>query len=196
MSFPSTCRIALKEWAVTQGALDDGDQVLLLRKGGIREEGKEFRVIENEFFIYPTYEHQHEELLKPEYRGELKRILAQPYNPQEIAFTHWGRIEEALEVAEQQKVDDLSPLYIWTTDYASKRLHWKPRKPLLVMLVRIYRLKSPQSIPFVPAYAGCKSWVTLDHEVQLGDLMPVLSDERFAAKCAQVRAILKKHAVE
>ena len=30
----------------------------LLRKGGIHEDGKDFRVIHREFLLYPTYEHQ------------------------------------------------------------------------------------------------------------------------------------------
>ena len=33
---PSDCQIALKEWAVTVSALDKGEQVLLLRKGGYK----------------------------------------------------------------------------------------------------------------------------------------------------------------
>ncbi|MCH8298299.1 MAG: DUF1802 family protein, partial [Chloroflexi bacterium] len=31
---PSNCQMALKEWAVTVEAMAQGDQVLLLRKGG------------------------------------------------------------------------------------------------------------------------------------------------------------------
>ena len=61
---PSRCQIALKEWAVTVQALAQGRQVLLLRKGGIHEEGKDFRVVHPEFLLYPTYEHQREDLLK------------------------------------------------------------------------------------------------------------------------------------
>lgn len=52
---PSRCRVALKEWAVTPRALDQGEQVLLLRKGVIHEEGKEFRVVHPEFLIHPTH---------------------------------------------------------------------------------------------------------------------------------------------
>ena len=57
---PNRCQVALKEWAVTVNALAEGAQILLLRKGGIHEEGKDFRVIHPEFLLYPTYEHQRE----------------------------------------------------------------------------------------------------------------------------------------
>ena len=72
-----SCQIALKEWAVTVQALAKGGQVLLLRKGGIHEEGKDFRVIHPEFLLYPTYEHQREDLLKPEAQPSLKQLLAE-----------------------------------------------------------------------------------------------------------------------
>ena len=51
-------RIALKEWAITVDALASGEQILLMRKGGIHEESKDFRIIHDEFLLYPTYEHQ------------------------------------------------------------------------------------------------------------------------------------------
>ena len=36
--------IALKEWAVTVRALAEGEQLLTLRKGGIREDNKHFEL--------------------------------------------------------------------------------------------------------------------------------------------------------
>ena len=58
---------ALKEWAVATDVLERGETILLLRKGGIREEGKHFRVAHDEVLLYPTYEHQQPHLLKPQY---------------------------------------------------------------------------------------------------------------------------------
>ena len=48
---PDNCQMALKEWAITIEALAQGDQVLLLRKGGIHEDGKDFRIIHREFLF-------------------------------------------------------------------------------------------------------------------------------------------------
>ena len=45
MSVPDKCQMALKEWAITCEAIGNGEQILLLRKGGIHEDGKDFRVI-------------------------------------------------------------------------------------------------------------------------------------------------------
>src|ERR671913_312022 len=67
--------IALKEWAIICKALEDGKQILLLRKGGIMEYRKGFEVKHNEFLLYPTFEHQSLESIKAEYKEKLKEIL-------------------------------------------------------------------------------------------------------------------------
>ena len=190
---PTDCAIALKEWAVTARALDRGEQILLLRKGGISEEGRDFRVLHPEFLLYPTFEHQREDLLKEEYQHDLREVLAQAPDGETITFTHWARVEEVIEVADQEKVDVLSPSYIWTEEYAQKRLHWKPRHPLSIMLLRLYMMEEATPVPYLPHYSGCKSWVELAQGVPLGKLTPVLTDEAFDAKVGEVKAALRLH---
>ena len=187
---PNTCRIALKEWAVTVRALDLGEQVLLLRKGGISEDEKDFRVSYPEFLLYPTFEHQKPELLKDGYRHALREVLSQAQDGDRITFSHWARVEEVIELERQKGVDALSPYHIWTRDYAQKRLHWKPRHPLSIMLLRLYRLEEPQAAPYLPVYGGCKSWVELADSIPLRNPRPVLSDEEFLIKVDEVRAAL------
>lgn len=186
--YPATCRVALKEWAVTIKALDEGEQVLLLRKGGIHE--KEFKVPYSEFFLYPTYEHQKEELLKAGFHSDIGKTLEQNDTPGLVFLSHWAEVTDVLEVSEQESVDALSPYYIWTTDYAQKRLHWRPRKPLAIMLVRVLRLIQPQALPIMDEYAGCKSWVELVEDLPVGSLRPALSDEEYQRKAEEVRRVI------
>ena len=185
------CRIALKEWAVTVSALHRGDQILLLRKGGIREEGKTFRVLHREFLLYPTYEHQSQTLLKERYHQELQEVLSQRRDGTDVTFSHWARVEDVFELTEQEVVDRLSPHYIWTEDYAQKKLHWKPRYPLSIMLLRVHRLEKPTTLPYQAAYGGCTSWVDLAQDVPLGRLTPVLTQEEFGSKVAEVKGALE-----
>ena len=77
MLLPPDCSLALKEWAVAVGALAEGKQILILRKGGVHKDDKEFRVVHPEFLLYPTYEHQKAELLKDSYREDLSRSIAE-----------------------------------------------------------------------------------------------------------------------
>ena len=187
---PNRCQVALKEWAVTVDALAQGTQILLLRKGGIHEEGKDFRVIHPEFLLYPTYEHQREDLLKAERQPDLARLLSDSPRSESITFSHFAKVEELLEVEEQEKVDDLSPHHIWTDAYAQSRLHWKPMLPLSIMLLRVYRMEEPATAPFIPEYGGCKSWVEVIPRVDLGQLTPALSDEEFQREVEAIRGSL------
>ncbi len=187
---PDQCQIALKEWAVTVESLAQGQQILLLRKGGIHEEGKDFKVIHPEFLLYPTYEHQREDLLKPQHQPALKRLLTESPRGETIAFTHWATTVEIIEVSDQEKVDDLSSHHIWTDEYAQSRLRWKPMLPLSIMLLRIYRLEQPVTVPYIPEYGGCTSWVEIIPKVNLGNLKPVLSDEEFGRQVDEIKGSL------
>ena len=188
---PNNCQIALKEWAVTVEALAQGQQILLLRKGGIHEEGKDFRVIHPEFLLYPTYEHQREDLLKDENQEQLRGLLAETHNQEEIRFSHWAKVEELVEISQQEPVDALSPNHIWTKEYAQSRLHWKPMLPLSIMLMRVYRMEQPVTVPFLPEYRGCTSWVDILSNVELGKLEPVVSDEDFQRMVDEIKGCLE-----
>src|SRR3954454_13636398 len=72
---PSHMPIALKEWAVTVRALAEGEQLLTLRKGGIREENRHFEIEHDRFFLYPTFDHQADGLVRPAHHPELERAL-------------------------------------------------------------------------------------------------------------------------
>ena len=187
---PNRCQVALKEWAVTVDVLAQGTQILLLRKGGIHEEGKDFRVIHPEFLLYPTYEHQREDLLKAERQPDLARLLSDYPRSESITFSHFAKVEELLEVEEQEKVNDLSPHHIWTDAYAQSRLHWKPMLPLSIMLLRVYCMEQSATVPFIPEYGGCKSWVDVIPRVDLGQLTPALSDEEFQREVEAIRGSL------
>ena len=67
--------IAFKEWAVTVRALAEGEQLLTLRKGGIREPEKHFQLEHDRFFLYPTFDHQRTDLVRESHRPELARAL-------------------------------------------------------------------------------------------------------------------------
>src|SRR2546429_2476414 len=67
--------IAFKEWAVTVRALAEGEQLLTLRKGGIREENRHFEIEHDRFFLYPTFDHQQGKHVRESHRPELGRAL-------------------------------------------------------------------------------------------------------------------------
>lgn len=183
---------ALKEWAIACRALERGEQVILLRKGGIRE--KRFAVEEDEFYLYPSYEHQRPELIKERHHAELVQVLAEADLPGQLTIRHWARVVERYEVAEAAELDTLSPHYIFTTNYAHERLHWRPRQPLQVLFVRVFRLPQPLVLPVLPAYGGCTSWVDLQAELPTAEGTPVLSEAEFRARVEAAKAALPRPA--
>ena len=66
---------AFKEWAVTVRALAEGEQLVTLRKGGIREDNKHFELDHDRFFLYPTFEHQRNDVVRASHQPELRRAL-------------------------------------------------------------------------------------------------------------------------
>lgn len=190
MSLPTTSSLALKEWAVAVKALSKGEQILILRKGGIHRADKEFRVVHPEFLLYPTFEHQRRELVQTTSHLDLEHTLIENENPRLIEFSHWCKVTDKFEVSEQDVLDDIAPYHIWTSDYASKRLRWRPKQPLTIALLRMYSMKRPQSLRVLDEYGGCKSWVELEQEVKLGEMTPVLSDEEYEAQANVIRQAL------
>ena len=190
MPLPTASSLALKEWAVAVKALSKGKQILILRKGGIHRADKEFRVVHPEFLLYPTYEHQRRELVQTTSHLDLEQTLIENENPKLIEFSHWCKVTDKFEVSEQDVLDDIAPYHIWTSDYASKRLRWRPKQPLTIALLRMYSMERPQSLRVLDEYGGCKSWVELEQEVRLGEMTPVLSDEEYEAQANVIRRAL------
>jgi|TARA_B100001146_G_C16089898_1_gene394515 hypothetical protein len=182
--------IALKEWAVTIEALASGQQILLMRKGGIHEESKDFRIIHSEFLLYPTYEHQKPELLKPEHQNSLDEMLKADIDVDKITFSKWARVEEVIEISDQENLDLLNPFHIWTDEYAQGRLHWKPMVPISIMLLRVYTIESVTTIPVIPEYLGCTSWVDIIPKVDISKVTPVLADKAFREQVDSIKGTL------
>ncbi len=74
--------IAFKEWAVTVRALAEGEQLVTLRKGGIREPDKHFALEHDRFFLYPTFDHQRNDLVRESHQPELRRALEEGVWPE------------------------------------------------------------------------------------------------------------------
>jgi hypothetical protein len=151
---------ALKEWAVICHALLAGEQIIDLRKGGLREDGKHFDVAARKAWLYPTAVHQQADLLKPAYRHWIDIAPAAPVG-EPIVVNGWVEIVESVTITEPGALDAIAGNVIWTADYAASRLQWKARDPLWVLILRAHRLLEPLTVAWAESYGGCTSWVTL-----------------------------------
>lgn len=183
--------VALKEWAVIIQALLQGKQHLLLRKGGIREETRDFRLQNEEFYLFPTYEHQKKECIQDVYRDELQETIVEwNKDPSCVRLTAYAKVSEEILISDQEELDKLRPFHIFTDSFAETRFRWKPKKPLHVLLLRVYRLAAPLTISMKDSYSGCRSWTKLEEDIAGSDLIPVLADEAFEKQKAAVLAAL------
>jgi hypothetical protein len=181
--------IGLKDWSVTIDAIARGEQIFLLRKGGIREDGRHFKIEHRQFFLYPGLYHEGETLLKPE-----KREMLKPSSPDDftdvVPLAVFAEIEEVIEVAAEQEVRALDPFHIWSQDFAVKRFNWKPRHPLNLIIVRGHILQQPQALMVMPEYNGCKSWVKFIEDYPVGVTTPAVPERRFAARVSEIKDAL------
>lgn len=185
---------ALKEWAIAVNALEAGETILLLRKGGIRERGGRFSVPYREVLLYPTYEHQKPDLLKPEYADRVTPVES-GWHPERIAIGSWAEVTDILpmtletEAIAADLMAQLQPYHIWSDRMVSDRLKWKPRQPLYLLLLRTHKLSVPRDIPYRQEYGGCRSWISLSETISLSDSTPVLADAEYRDRCDRIRQI-------
>ncbi|MDF2716825.1 MAG: hypothetical protein K0R28_3750 [Paenibacillus sp.] len=183
--------IALKEWAVAIRALAEGRQIVLMRKGGIVEETREFRLESPSFWLYPTYEHQKRELLKEEAQPSLAETL-EGWSPlaDRAEVSCFAEVAADIEVTSQEQLDRIRDYHIWTDRFAEERLKWKRQKPLHILLLRVYKLDFPVQVPILESYSGCKSWLRLEGEFAPGSMKPVLDDARFGQQVKRIEQLL------
>ncbi len=176
---------ALKEWQVAVQALERGETIVLLRKGGIREEGGRFRVEHDQVLLYPTVEHQKPELVKPAYANQIQPVES-GWHPAQVRIAAWAQITDIIQIDQAAGVAALFPFHIWNEQFVHDRLHWKPKQPLYVLLLRVYQFASAHLIPYSEAYGGCKSWIALQQAFDLRDSHPVLDDRTYAQTVEQI----------
>lgn len=175
---------ALKEWAVVVHALLEGEQIVDIRKGGLREDGRHFDLPARRFWLYPTAEHQRPELLKAAYRHTIDLADAAPVG-EPITLRGWADVVDVVTITEPEHLAALGGKLVWTDEYAASRLKWKKRDPLWVLVLRVHRLREPLTVAWNDAYGGCTSWVTLERiPADPASLPsdPVLSDVAFEAR--------------
>ena len=184
-------RTAFKEWAIVVDALGRGEQIVILRKGGISEGRGGFQVDHPEFLLFPTLFHQQRDAVLPHAQQRYDAIA--PHLPASEKL----RIEFLARVAEWRRVDALADAerlrgqHIWRDEIIADRFEWGRAKNIFAIAVRVLRLPRPIELPMAPSYGGCKSWIELECDVDVRDATPILDDKAFAVKLAQFTGALE-----
>ena len=189
----SIVRIAFKEWAIVVDALGRGEQILILRKGGIAEGRGGFQVEHPEFLFFPTLFHQQRESVIPPAQERFD-VISKTFPGADIL-----RIEYFAKVVDWRRLDSfedaerLKGQHIWRDEVIRERFDWGKQKNIFALAVRVYRLPATIELPMIPAYGGCKSWIEVDREIDVAGANPVLSEADFAQKLTNFQSAVRLH---
>jgi len=186
-------QIAFKEWAVVVDALGRGEQIVILRKGGIHEQRGEFRAEHRAFWLYPTQFHEAEQSVIPSKRPAVREITAAA-RPDVVEIEFFAEITAVHQMVNAALLRKLQGRHIWSEQVLQQRFEFGREPGLHALVVRVYRATSPVQLPIIPQYGGCKSWIELAMTPATTVLTPAVSDAEFAQQNAEITDILSAHA--
>ncbi len=178
----NTLSVALKEWHLVIQALLSGQQTVLLRKGGILEANNEFELEHQNFLLYPTFVHQQLNGIKPQWRDRVQQAAQEP---DEILIEAYATARHIFEVPSRAAMDQLHDLHVWDAPLLDMRFNYRPEKPLYLVVLQAYKLPVPVKIAGNIAYAGCKSWVPLNEQIDVSGASPVTD-------CKQIQSVTER----
>ena len=162
---------ALKEWASVIDALGSGAQIVLIRKGGLADAS--FGVEAQRFYLFPTNYHD-----------------AGGAEPTHVPITHWAEVVKTWQIRDAAMLPRLEALTILDTDAIETRYRFRPDQAINVIAVRAYRLANPADIVMKPDYSGCRSWVSIDEEIEIDGSIAALSEETLDAQINSIDMLL------
>jgi hypothetical protein len=179
---------ALKEWATVVHALENGEQTVILRKGGILETASGFIIESKKFLLFPTFEHQEIKNLKPQFHSYLDIVKQNPSDNEHNKITSYAEVLHEADIKSQEKINALSPFHIWSESYIKERMNWMPEKPIKAIFLKVFEVPEFK-IPIKSEYHGCKSWININEEIERGK--PVLSDIELDSRFQKFMEIVK-----
>ncbi len=170
---PARLAFAYKEWSEVCRALADGDQTILIRKGGVAETDGEFQPEHHSFWLYPTFLHQKQQGTK----STAKPDPTEAASGDALELSVFAVIDEIFRVHSLGKLELLQNEHVWEWETIYQRFHY--RTPgVWVLLARFFR-SGPHKLEVKPEYSGCKTWVNLRTEPLTAPYAPVLSDPEY-----------------
>ena len=179
-------QIAFKEWAVIVDALGSGEQIIILRKGGISEGRGGFQIEHERFLLFPTLFHQQREAVLP--AAQRRYDVIAPGLSADVL-----RLEYFAEVVDWKFLDSLADAqrlvgqHVWREEVIRERFDWGKTKSIYAMAVRVFRLPQLIELPMRAEYGGCKSWIDLGEAVGTTGAQPVLGEGTFQTKLENFR---------
>ena len=194
----SPIALALKEWHPAIEAMRVGEQHVVLRKGGVRDDVRAqggFDVKTRRFALFPTNFHVDDALLRDELNGARARGRAGDMRRGErVRVGVVGELTGVWTIDGARGGEALKALaayHCWSEKLAETRMKYEPTAAVTVLEIRAYETRDELVLePDLERYGGCKSWVDID--AWTPNARACVSDEDFARRGASLRADLAK----
>ncbi len=154
--------IAFKEWKLVADAIVDGEQSLLLRKGGISEGKVGFQWLHDRFFLFPSLFHEQSEQVLPLDDGTL-RSWESPADLAEddVVFSVYIETISMGRITDWHEVERLRPYHIWRDEIVKDRFEWGDEPGISWATIRASKLAEPWVLKDRKSFGGCRSWIGL-----------------------------------
>jgi hypothetical protein len=183
-------RTALKEWAVLVEAMERGDIIAMVRKGGIREKRAGFDVRHDRFLLYPTFFHEKVNELAERFRSSLDGAHADRPPDGMIRLRLVANVAAVWRVTELERLRGIAPEHGLTWGAVESRFRYRDDPLVHVVALRIARLPAEVTLPEIRRYSGCVSWVKLDDDVVVHPSEPVIDEPSFTVRLDALASVL------
>src|ERR1043166_1481058 len=126
-------RVAFKEWLIVADALGRGEQIIILRKGGIHEGRSRVQLEYSRFLLFPTLFHQQRESVISSAQLRFDELT------QRLPAKDCVRVGFFCELAAWQRIESLAAAerlrgqHIWRDEVIAQRFDWGREKNILAL---------------------------------------------------------------
>ena len=182
----------LREWAVVCQAIHQGEQVVLVRKGGLNHPSRpENSIPDAPFALLKNYQFQNPTAIKVEASHLYRSQLQTTEDDAKVEITTVGVVTQSLIIENPVQIYRLWDHHIWTADYLAERINTQPELPLSLLYVRAYVLAEPISIQRPEPLTKLVSWPDLPCTISTENAKPTLSDQQYSFRCRVIRELME-----
>ncbi len=175
---------AFKEWAVVCEALGNGQQSVIIRKGGIAEGRSGFAFRHDEFLLFPTWFHEQLEKTTLSADTPIPTPSEDELNIQFAVTVEWSHL-----VTDLGQLAKLRDFHVLQDSEVEARFHYDEPRGVHVAFVRVFRLEPAIRLKNEKKYGGCRSWLDLP-ETEGVAFVSVLSDEEHTRRRELLKELL------
>ncbi len=176
--------VAFKEWQLVADAIAQGEQSVLLRKGGISEGKAGFQWLHSRFFLFPSHFHEQAQQVLPLEDGSLRCWERRPdLAEDDVVFSVYVETLATGRLGSWEEVQRLAPYHIWREEIVRERFAWGDEPGIAWAVIRAWNLPTPWILKDRSSFGGCRSWFGLPSDEGGGWVERLAAATAVAPRC-------------